>query len=135
MAGSRNVMLVEDEVALRQLYRAALVEAGHTVMEAESADELYVKLLNFHPQYIFLDVMLPGVSGLEILKDLRNNPARGCMDSKIVILTNLGQRSVADGAMEEGADGFIIKADILPKEIPKVIDSLEEDEDTGAVNS
>ena len=129
MAGSRNVMLVEDEVALRQLYRAALVEAGHTVVEAENVDELYSKLVNFHPQYVFLDVMLPGVSGLEILRELRSNPARGCMDAKIVILTNLGQRSVADSAMEGGADGFIIKADILPKEIPKVIDSLEEDEE------
>jgi DNA-binding response OmpR family regulator len=126
MAGSKNVMLVEDEVALRQLYRAALIEAGHTVMEADNVDVLYKQLVSFHPQYVFLDVMLPGVSGLEILKELRNNPTHGCMEAKIVVITNVAQQSVADSAIDGGADGFIIKADILPKDLPKVIESLEE---------
>src|ERR1700722_18972694 len=129
MAGLRNVMIVEDDVMIREVYRTALVLAHYTVDEAENVDELYVKLKTFHPDCIFLDIMLPGVSGLEILKELRSNPAHGCTNTKIVVLTNLGQRSVADSAMEGGADGFIIKADILPKEIPKVIDSLEEDDE------
>jgi CheY-like chemotaxis protein len=128
MAGSKNVVLVEDEVALRQLYRSALVVADYTVVEAESSVELYEKLVTFHPDYLFLDIMLPGVSGLEILRELRSNPVHGCMNAKIVMLTNLGQKSVADSAIEGGADGYIIKADILPKDLPRVIASLEEDD-------
>lgn len=124
MAGLKNIMIVEDDGMIRQLYRSALLEAGYNLEEAENSEELYEKLKTFHPECIFLDVMLPGVSGLEILKELKNNPAHGCQNTKIVILTNLGQRSVADTAMENGAEGFIIKADILPKDLPEVITSL-----------
>ncbi len=127
MAGLRNVLIVEDDPMIRDLYKMALANHQYTVEVADSADELYIKLETFHPDCLFLDVMLPGTSGLEILKELRTNPARGCQDAKIVVLTNLAQRTVADNAMEHGADGFIIKADILPKDLPKVIESLEEE--------
>jgi two-component system alkaline phosphatase synthesis response regulator PhoP len=125
VAGLRSVMLVEDEVMIRDLYRSALVKSHYRVEIAGGAEELYRKLLNFHPDCVFLDIMLPGVSGLEILKELRNNPAHGCQDAKIVILTNLAQRSVTESVVEAGADGYIIKADILPKQLPDVIASLE----------
>ena len=127
MAGSRNVLVVEDDASIRDLYKMALANANYSVEAADSAEELFVKLETFHPEVILLDVMLPGTSGLEILKELRTNPARGCMEAKIVVLTNLAQRAVADNAMDNGADGFIIKADILPKDLPRVIESLEEE--------
>lgn len=109
------------------MYRIALADGQYYVEVADSADEMYIKLEKFQPDCVFLDVMLPGTSGLEILKELRTNPKWGCVDTKIVVLTNLAQRSVADNAIENGADGFIIKADILPKDLPRVIESLEED--------
>ncbi|MDB5183326.1 MAG: Response regulator receiver protein [Candidatus Saccharibacteria bacterium] len=127
MAGLKNVLLVEDEPMIRDLYRIALADSGYTVEVADNADEAFTKLGKFQPDCIFLDVMLPGTSGLEILTELRSNPAHGCMDAKIVILTNLAQRSVADNAMEHGADGYVIKADIFPRDLPKVIKSLEEE--------
>jgi len=112
---------------IRDLYKMALANAHYTVDVADSADELYAKLEHSKPDVLFIDVMLPGISGLEILKELRTNPARGCINAKIVILTNLAQRAVADNAMASGADGFIIKADMLPKDLPRVIESLEEE--------
>lgn len=127
MAGLKNVLIVEDDASIRDLYRMTLANNEYMVEVADSADELYAKLEVFHPDCLFLDVMLPGTSGLEALKELRTNPARGCMDAKIIVLTNLAQRSVADNAMENGADGFIIKADVLPNDLPKIIESLEED--------
>lgn len=127
MAGLRNVLVVEDDASIRDLYRMALANNAYIVDVADSADELYAKLEVFHPDCLFIDVMLPGTSGLEILKELRTNPARGCMNAKIVVLTNLAQRSVADNAMDNGADGFIIKADVLPKDLPKIIESLEDE--------
>lgn len=127
MAGSRNVLVVEDDASIRDLYKMALANNGFAVEAVDSSDELFAKLKSFHPDYIFLDVMLPGMSGLEVLKELRTNPVHGCTDAKIVVLTNLAQRSVADNAMDNGADGFVIKADLLPKDLAKIIESLEED--------
>jgi DNA-binding response OmpR family regulator len=128
VAGSRNVLIVEDDAMIRDLYKMTLANANYVVETADSADEMYVKLERFTPGFVFLDVMLPGTSGLELLKELRTNPEHGCVDAKIVVLTNLAQRTVADNAMDNGADGFIIKADILPNDLPRVIQSLEEDE-------
>ena len=126
MAGSKNVLLIEDEPALRDLYKNALVQAGYIVEVAGDADEAYTKLAEFLPDYICLDVMLPGKSGLEILHDLRSNPSLRSTQARILVLTNLAQRSVADNAMEHGADGYIIKADILPAELPEILVSLDE---------
>jgi len=126
VAGSKNVLIVEDDVAIADLYRSALVFRQYKVEIARSADELYPKLKTFHPDCILLDVMLPEVSGLEILKELRTNPVHGCQKTKIVVLTNMAQRSVRDSAIEGGADGFIIKIDILPKDLPQIISSLDD---------
>lgn len=128
MAGSKNVLIIEDDVMIRELYRAALLEAGFTIELAGSAGEAYQKLSHYHPYCVFLDIMLPGVSGLEILKELRNNPIHGCQHTRIVILSNLAQNSIADSAMESGADGYIIKADIHPYDLPKIIESLEDEQ-------
>jgi DNA-binding response OmpR family regulator len=125
VAGLKNVLIVEDDVMIRELYKKILLERGYVIETAGSADELYSKLVNYHPDLIFLDVMLPGVSGLEILLELRKNPEHGCLECKIVILTNLAQSDITDNVLKAGADGYIIKADIMPEDLPAIITDLE----------
>ncbi len=127
MAGLKNVLIVEDDVMIRDLYRIALVEADYVVEVAGNVEEVYQKLDVFRPDCVLLDIMLPGTSGLEILQELKTNEARGCTNAKIIMITNLAQRSTVDNALQAGAEGYIIKADILPKDLPKVIASLEEE--------
>ena len=126
MAGLRKILIVEDDPMIRDMYRIALVGKQYTVDIAGDADEAYQKVNTFLPDVIFLDIMLPGVSGLEILRELRTNPTYQCENVKIVMLTNLAQNSVSDSAIANGADGFVIKADILPKDLPAIVTSLEE---------
>ena len=127
MAGLKKILIVEDDVMIRDLYRIALVDKQYTVEVSGDAATVYQKAPIYQPDCVLLDIMLPGVSGLEILKELRTNPIHGCQNAKIIILTNLAQRSATENAMENGADGYIIKADILPKDLPSVIVSLEEE--------
>lgn len=127
MAGLRRILIVEDDAMIRDLYRVTLVDKQYTVEIAADAPTVYKKAPEFRPDCILLDVMLPGVSGLEILKELRGNPVHGCQNAKIIILTNLAQRSATENAMANGADGYVIKADILPKDLPAVISSLEDE--------
>jgi len=126
MAGLKNVLLVEDDPMIREMYRIILVDRQYKIEMAGNSEELFKKLETFHPDCILLDVMLPGMSGLEILKLLRTDPKYGCQKTKIVILSNLAQRSVTDSAIELGADGYVIKSDILPKDLPEIISSLED---------
>ncbi len=125
MAGLRKVLIVEDNDSIRDLYHRILSDSHHELESASSADELYQKLKTFTPDCVLLDVMLPGISGLEILKELRTNPTYGCQLIKIVIITNVAQSDISDEAMKNGADGFIIKTDIQPMDLPKIIASLE----------
>lgn len=126
MAGLRKILIVEDDAMIRDLYRVALVDKQYSVEIAGDAATAYQKVQAFQPDCILLDIMLPGVSGLEILKELRTNPAYATQNTKIVMITNLAQRSVTENAIASGADGYVIKADILPKDLPEVIKSLEE---------
>ncbi len=126
MAGLRKILIVEDNVMIRDMYRIALIDKDYVVEIAGDAESTYQKAQEFHPDCILLDIMLPGVSGLEILKELRTNIVHGCSDTKIVILTNLAQRSVTESAIANGADGYVVKVDILPKDLPSVIKSLED---------
>lgn len=127
MGGLRKILIIEDNIMIRDLYRIALVNEQYFVEIAGDALAAYQKISEFKPDCILLDIMLPGVSGLEILKELKTNPKHGCINTKIVILTNLAQRSATDNAIAGGADGYIIKSDILPKDLHAVISSLEDD--------
>jgi len=125
MAGLKNVIIVEDDVMIRELYKATLESGQYKVEVVGQASELYKKLANYKPDCVLLDIMLPETSGLEILTELRKNPALGCQKAKIIMMTNLAERSVIDKAIESGADGYVIKSDILPKDLLKIIPGLE----------
>lgn len=126
MAGIRNVLIIEDEPMLRDLYQQALVQSNYVVHVASTAEQTYQVLANFKPDYVFLDIMLPGKSGLDLLPELRTNPALNCVDAKIIVLSNLAQHSVVDSALQNGADSYIVKADIMPFELPDIIKSVDE---------
>jgi CheY-like chemotaxis protein len=119
-----TVLIVEDEAMIRELYFFTLTRAGYTVKTAGSSTEAFSTLREFKADIIFLDIMLPGMSGLDILKTLRSDAQYNSFDSRIVLITNLGQQNLAETAMQERADGYIIKADIVPKDLITVIESF-----------
>lgn len=73
---------------------------------------------------ILLDIMMPKKSGLEVLQSLRR-PSSSAAKTPIILLSNLGQESVIREAFNMGADGFILKSDLLPRDVvAKVTDFL-----------
>lgn len=126
MAGLRNVLLVEDEAMIRDLYRTVLVRAGYTVTIAGNSHETFAALQKTKADVVLLDIMLPGMSGIDILQELRSNPIHNCQKNIILLLTNLAQQDFNDDALNNNADGYIVKADILPQDLVKILQSLEE---------
>lgn len=125
MAGLKNVLVVEDDDMIRELYRTTLVNHQFSVAVAGTAEEAFRVVQTFRPDCILLDIMLPGFSGLDVLKELRTKPEYHCKDAAIILLTNISQRTLTETAVESGADGYIIKSDILPSDLPNIIASLE----------
>lgn len=125
MAGLQNVLLVEDDKNIADLYVQALTNGGYKVTLAIDGDIALEQAELIHPDLVLLDIMIPGHSGLEVLKMLRNNPMYGCIRSKIVMVTNLGESDAGKEAWANDADGFVVKANIVPRDLLDVIHSLE----------
>lgn len=110
-----KILLVEDETFIADLYSYQLTKAG---MEVKVANDGLTGLKMLQEQQfdlLLLDIMLPGMNGLELLRDWRSkNP-----NSKMVVLllTNLGQDAVIKEGFALGAQGYLIKASYTPEQI------------------
>ncbi|KAF3885678.1 MULTISPECIES: response regulator transcription factor [Nostocales] len=102
-----TVLVVEDALTDMQVLTSYLQSAGYSVVSATNSEELQEKLEKNKPDVIFLDVILPGKSGFEICRELKNNPST----SKIPVVICSTKNTDVDkmwGSML-GADGYISK--------------------------
>ncbi len=125
MAGLQKVLLIEDNLQLQEIYTVILQTNGYQVEVASNGPHGLQKAMMFIPDIIFLDIMMPGMNGLEVLQLLRQRPEYNVQHSKIVLLTNLGHDERVEEAWRQHADGYVIKAEISPEELIEVIHSLE----------
>jgi len=108
-----------------------LQTAGYQVETANDGPHGLQQCMSFQPQIIFLDIMMPGMSGLEVLDILRDKPEYKGQNAKIVLLTNLGHDDRIEEAWQKKADGYVVKADINATDLIDVISSLMEKGTTG----
>lgn len=117
MAGSKQILFVEDDAAIAEMYARILQKNGYSVEFAYDGREGLQKAKAKHYDMILLDIMMPEVTGLEVLEELRGEDGSGMPDTKIVILTNFAQDETSLKAQEDYADGFIVKADVVPSQL------------------
>ncbi len=126
MDGLPKILLVEDNPQILEIYTTVLERKGYPLTIATTVDQALAKAKAIEPDIIFLDIMLPGgKSGLDALKILRTNPEYKCTKKKIILLTNLGLTDEVQKLWEEYADGYIIKAEIVPHDLFDIINSLK----------
>lgn len=100
-----KLLLVEDEDALRMLARNELEERGFDVTEAESGEMAMEKLITDRFKLVVLDVRLPGIDGLEVLRNIRKDN----LAEKVILLTGVDELKIARDSLEMGADDFLTK--------------------------
>ncbi len=125
-----KVMLVEDDNNLREIYEARLQAEGYTIFTAHDGEEALVVAKNEQPDLIISDVMMPKISGFEMLDILRNTD--GLKDVKVIMLTALGQSDDQQRADRLGADSYLVKSQVTLEDIVKVAGRLLGNEDTSA---
>jgi CheY-like chemotaxis protein len=127
MAGSKNVLLVEDDPYIADIYVKKLKEAGLDVCHTENGFDSLALAEQHQPRVILLDVMVPGITGLELLKVFRTEPKYGCQKSIIILLSNISEEQVESAAEEFSADGYILKVAIQPSELARLVRSYFQD--------
>jgi CheY-like chemotaxis protein len=120
----KRVLCIEDEFFIGELYERALRKAGYDVTTVlNGQDGLQVAQTNQY-DLILLDLMVPGMTGIEILRILRDPNQTPGFKSKVVITTNLDQDDSTRSEIETQADGYLIKANITPKELVAFVNKL-----------
>src|SRR3982751_171040 len=113
----RTVLCIEDEHFISELYARALTKAGYQVtVIADGAEALVAAQTNKY-DIILLDLMVPNLTGIEILRALRDPARVPPLRSKIIITTNLEQREDVRADIEKQADGYVVKAELTPHEL------------------
>ena len=124
MAGSKTILIVEDEELIAKMYARMLEHGGYQVDFANNGAEGLQKAQQKHYDLVLLDIMMPELTGIEVLNKLRGEDGHGNPDTKIVILTNLAQDKTSQEALKAQADGYIIKADIVPSQLVSIVTKL-----------
>ncbi len=119
-------MLVDDDQFLVDMYSIKFKEKGISVETCLDGERAIARLKEgFTPDAIVLDVVMPKMSGIEILERVRKEGLAG--NPVVIMLTNQGQDSDVEHAMKLGADGYIIKASAIPSEVlNRVLDIVAE---------
>lgn len=118
----KQILLVEDDPFLADIYTTKLKEAGFSVAIAPDGNECLNKLKEKMPDLLLLDIVLPQVDGWEILRLIKQDEKY--KDLKVVILSNLGQKSEVQKGLEMGADRYMIKAHYTPGEVVQEIKKI-----------
>ncbi|MDP4180408.1 MAG: response regulator transcription factor [Bacillota bacterium] len=100
-----KVLVVEDESSIRKFININLDRSGFSVIEAESGEEGLMKLKEYQPAVVILDVMLPGMDGFEVCRKIRDEKS----DAIVIMLTAKGQDMDKIVGLELGADDYMVK--------------------------
>jgi len=110
-----KILIVEDDPYVRRVYQRLFEFSKYEVQQAATGTEGLEIARSKQPNLILLDLMLPTVSGLDVLKDLKSK--KETKDIPVLVLTNLGEEQVMETALSLGADGYMVKADFTPEQV------------------
>lgn len=122
----QTILCVEDDRFIGEMYVRSLQKAGYTVTWVVDGNDGLVAARNQQFDLIILDLMLPERRGDQILDALRNNGIDLVPNSKIIVMTNFEQDEASKNAVLQRVDGYLIKADITPRNLLEVIRQIDD---------
>jgi two-component system, OmpR family, alkaline phosphatase synthesis response regulator PhoP len=111
----KTILIIEDEKDILELYTTILTNAGYVVVSAEDGEDGLLKAKSEDWDIMLLDIMLPKLDGLGVLKAVKDN--LDTSNKKIILLTNLGRESLITQGFDEGADAYLMKSELNPDQL------------------
>lgn len=110
-----KILIIEDDPYVQRMYKRIFSFKAYDVEIASGANQGIMLAKQTHPDLILLDIMLPDINGLEVLKILKADPVTQYIP--VLMLTNLGDESTMEQATALGADCYMVKADFSPDQV------------------
>ncbi len=107
----KKILLVEDDEGLATVYATRLEAEGFSVRHVPNGEDALSNAIEFKPDLILLDVMMPKISGFDVLDIIRNTPET--TNVKIVMLTALNQDKDMERARSLGVDDYLVKSQVV----------------------
>lgn len=111
MENKKKILLVEDDTALAAVYRARLELEGFDIREVNNGEDALSATLDYRPDLILLDAMMPKIGGFDVLDILRNTPETN--NVRIIMLTALSQPKDKERAEGLGVDEYMVKSQVV----------------------
>jgi DNA-binding response OmpR family regulator len=123
-ASFRRILCIEDEHFIAELYSRALSKAGYEVTVIMDGQQGLAAAQTDKYDILLLDLMVPTLTGIEILRALRDPAQTPHFKAKIIITTNLEQREDVRADIEQQADGYVVKAELTPRELAEFVNNI-----------
>src|ERR1044072_5474048 len=111
MDTKKKILLVEDDTALAAVYKSRLEPEGFEIHEVNNGEEALSAAIQFKPDLILLDAMMPKISGFDVLDILRNTPDTAGI--RVIMLTALSQPKDKERAESLGVDDYLVKSQVV----------------------
>lgn len=111
METKKKILLVEDDLALSGVYKSRLQMEGFEVRDVNNGENALVSVLEFKPDLVLLDAMMPKISGFDVLDILRNN--NDTKDVRVIMLTALSQPKDKERAESLGVNDYLVKSQVV----------------------
>jgi len=111
----KKILLIEDDPFMIDIYTTKLKEAGFLVCSSADGEDALQQAKNEKPDLILLDIVLPKLTGLEFLKEIKE--LSQFQETPVIILSNLGQKAEVEKGLKMGARKYFIKAHYTPSEV------------------
>ncbi len=117
-----KVLLVEDDINLREIYAARLSAEGYDLVTASDGEEALSKAVSEKPNLIVLDVMMPKISGFDVLDIIRSTPET--KTTQVIMLSALSQESDRERGERLGANKYLIKSQITLEDVVSTVKNM-----------
>lgn len=115
-----KIAIIEDDASIAQMYKLKFDSEGHQTEIAENGKAGLVLCEKMKPDLVVLDLMMPEMNGDEMLEQMRKT--EWGKKPKVVVLTNVSVQEAPAKLKSLGIDGFIVKAEMTPKQVAEVIE-------------
>ena len=122
MEKNKKILIIEDELFLLEMYEMRLKTAGFEILTATEGKEGIHLAVEEKPDLIILDIVMPGISGYDVLKMMKKDP--DIKDIPVLIFSNLGQEEEIEKGKRLGADDYVVKTNVTPAQLVAKVEKM-----------